>query len=63
MGKWKALRLKPGRKIELYDLDKDIAESKDLADEYPEVVAEMAEIFRTGRTESEVFPLPKDKSS
>jgi len=62
MGKWKALRLKPGRKIELYDLDKDIAESKDLADEYPEVVAEMAKIFRTGRTESEVFPLPKAKS-
>jgi len=59
MGKWKALRLKPGRKIELYDLDSDIAESKDLADEHPEIVAEVAEIFRTGRTESEVFPLPK----
>ena len=62
MGKWKALRLKPGRKIELYDLDSDIAESKDLADEHPEIVAEMAEIFRTGRTESDVFPLPKAKS-
>jgi arylsulfatase A len=59
MGKWKAVRLKPGRKIELYDLDSDIAESKDLADEHPEIVAEMAEIFRTGRTKSEVFPLPK----
>jgi len=59
MGKWKALRLKPGRKIELYDLNSDIAESKDLADEHPEIVAEVAEIFRTGRTESEVFPLPK----
>lgn len=59
MGKWKALRLKPGRKIELYDLDNDIAESKDLADEHPEIVAKVAEIFRTGRTESEVFPLPK----
>ncbi|HUT46069.1 MAG TPA: arylsulfatase [Sedimentisphaerales bacterium] len=62
MGKWKALRLKPGRKIELYDLDSDIAESKDLADEHPEIVAEMAETFRTSRTESEVFPLPKAKS-
>lgn len=62
MGKWKALRLKPGRKIQLYDLDSDIAESKDLADEHPEIVAEMAEIFRAGRTESEVFPLPKAKS-
>ena len=61
MGKWKALRLKPGRKIELYDLDGDIAESKDSADEHPEIIAEMAEIFRTGRTESEVFPLPKVK--
>jgi len=62
MGKWKALRLKPGRKIELYGLDSDIAESKDLADRHPEVVAKMAEIFRTGRTESEVFPLPEAKS-
>jgi len=62
MGKWKALRLKPGRKIELYDLDSDIAESKDLADRHPEIVAKMDGIFRTGRTESEVFPLPKAKS-
>ncbi len=62
MGKWKALRLKPGRKIQLYDLDSDIAESKDLADKHPEIVARMAEIFRTGRTESQVFPLPKAKS-
>ena len=62
MGKWKALRLKPGRKIQLYDLDSNIAESKDLSDEHPEIVAKMAEIFRTGRTESEMFPLPKAKS-
>jgi len=63
MGKWKAVRTRPGRKIELYDLDSDIAESKDLADEQPEIVAEMAEIFKTDRTESEVFPLPKAKTS
>jgi arylsulfatase len=62
MGKWKAVRTKPGRKIELYDLESDIAESNDLADEHPEIVAEMAELFKTGRTKSEVFPLPKAKS-
>jgi arylsulfatase A len=62
MDKWKAIRIKPGRKIELYDLDSNIAESKNLADEHPEVVAKMAEIFRTGRTESEVFLLPEAKS-
>jgi arylsulfatase A len=59
MGKWKSVRLKPNRKIELYDLENDIAESKDLADEHPEIIAELAELFKTGRTESEVFPLPK----
>jgi len=62
MGKWKAIRTRPGRKIQLYDLDSDIAESKDLADEHPEIIAKAAEIFRTGRTESQVFPLPKAKS-
>jgi arylsulfatase len=59
MGKWKALRPKPDKKIELYDLNEDISESHDVAGEYPNVVAEMAEIFRTGRTGSEVFPLSK----
>jgi len=62
MGKWKALRLKPDRKIALYDLDKDIGESHDVAGEHPDVVAEMADIFRTGRTGSEVFPLSKTRS-
>jgi arylsulfatase A len=59
MGKWKGLRLKPNRKIQLYNLDEDISESHDVADEYPDVVAKVAEIFRTGRTGSEVFPLSK----
>jgi arylsulfatase A len=59
MGKWKGLRLKPNRKIQLYNLDEDISESHDAADEYPDVVAKVAEIFRTGRTGSEVFPLSK----
>jgi arylsulfatase len=59
MGKWKALRRKPDMKIELYDLDKDIGESRDVAGEYPDVFAEIAEIFKTGRTGSEIFPLSK----
>jgi arylsulfatase A len=59
MGQWKALRLKPDRKIELYNLDEDIAEAHDVAGEHPDIVAEVAEIFRTGRTGSDVFPLSK----
>jgi arylsulfatase A len=59
MGRWKALRLKPNRKIELYNLDEDIGESHNVASEHPDIVAEVAEIFRTGRTGSDVFPLSK----
>jgi arylsulfatase A len=62
MGRWKAVCPKPNRKIQLYDLDKDIGEQNDVSDANPEIVSKMAEIMRTGRTESEVFPLPKPKS-
>ncbi|MEJ2702798.1 MAG: arylsulfatase [Sedimentisphaerales bacterium] len=59
MGKWKGLRLKPNRKIQLYNLEEDIGESDDVASEHPDLVAEVAEIFKTGRTPSETFPLSK----
>ena len=53
-GKWKAHRLmtqKPNRTtVELYDLEADIAEEKNVAEQHPEVVAEMLEIFENGRT-------------
>ena len=62
MGRWKAVRLRPNRKIQLYDLDKDIGEQNDIADANPEIAGRLAEIMRTGRTESDVFPLPKPKS-
>jgi arylsulfatase A len=62
MGRWKAVRTNPNQKIQLYDLDKDIGEQNDLADANPKITATMAELMRTGRTESEVFPLPKPKS-
>lgn len=61
MGDWKAVRTKPNRKIELYNLKKDIGEQRNVADERPEIIAKITEIFKTGRTESEVFPLTKRK--
>jgi arylsulfatase A-like enzyme len=62
MGKWKALRVKPDSRIELYDLDKNVGESHDLADEHPKLATKMDEMLRTVRTESDVFPLRKAKS-
>jgi uncharacterized sulfatase len=40
-GNWKAVRNKPNQPIELYDLQTDIGEERNVAAEHPEVVAEM----------------------
>jgi uncharacterized sulfatase len=40
-GKWKAVRLAPGKKTELYDLENDPGEKLDLAAAHPEVVTRM----------------------
>jgi hypothetical protein len=62
MGDWKAVRTKPGREIELYNLAEDLGEKNNVADKNPDILAKMSELFTTARTESEVFPLPKPKS-
>jgi arylsulfatase A-like enzyme len=45
-GNWKAVRLNaltnPDRAIELYDLNTDLGETKDVAAEHPEIVAALA---------------------
>ncbi len=58
-GKWKAVKYnylkEPDARAELYDLDNDIGEETNLAEQYPEVVKEMEQIMKEARTESEVF--------
>jgi arylsulfatase len=63
MGRWKAVRLGSNRKIQLYDLYKDIGEQNDIADANPKITEIMAEIMSSGRTHSDVFPMPKPKPS
>jgi len=62
MGDWKAVRLKPGRPIQLFDLKTDIGEQNDIAGRNPELVAKMREMFTSRRTPSQAFPLPSSKS-
>jgi arylsulfatase A-like enzyme len=57
MGNWKAVRLKPGGPIELYDLSADVSESRNVAAENPKVVGQMEGILRTYHTP----PRPHDK--
>jgi len=61
MGDWKAVRIKPGQKIQLFNLKTDLGEQKDVAGEHPDIVARVAEVFTNGRTDCEAFPLQRPK--
>ena len=61
MGKWKAVRLgvtdNPTTPVELYNLEKDMGETNNVANQHPEVVNRMMEIIKEAHVASEVFPL------
>lgn len=54
--KWKAIRLKQGQPLALYDVTKDLAEEHDVAAEHPDVIAKIETYLETARTESEYWP-------
>jgi arylsulfatase A-like enzyme len=67
VGDWKAIRkdLKPRdatapprMQIELYDLATDVAETRDLASEHPEMVARLEKLMLAQHVPSKEFPLP-----
>lgn len=61
MGKWKAtrqnLRKNPDAPIELYNLEDDISESKDVAAQHPEIIEKIRGIIKEQHTASKIFPL------
>jgi arylsulfatase A-like enzyme len=57
---WKALRLAPGKKLELYDLSKDLGEKNNVAAEHPEVIARIETYLKTARTASPAWPINID---
>ncbi|MBX3401219.1 MAG: arylsulfatase [Gemmataceae bacterium] len=60
---WKAIRLAPGAKLELYDVVADPGEAKNVAAEHPEVVAKIEAYLKTARTESKEFPITLPKAA
>lgn len=67
IGKWKGVRqnlmpkgkkAQPSLHVELYDLEKDIGESKDVSEQHPEIIAQIERIMREQHRPSVEFPLP-----
>jgi arylsulfatase A-like enzyme len=61
MGRWKGVRVNVTENhdapLELYDLQNDIGEKNNVADEHPDIVKKMLQIMREDRIESEYYRL------
>jgi len=62
MDDWKAVKVKADEPLELYNLKKDIAETRNVAAENPKVVAKIETILASARTESTRWPSTKKKA-
>jgi arylsulfatase A-like enzyme len=63
-GPWKLMEFMEDQRIELYDLDHDIGESKNVADEFPDKVKQLHEKLLAWRKEiAAPMPKPNDPSS
>jgi arylsulfatase A-like enzyme len=62
MGDWKGVRVGKNAPLELYHLKRDPSETKNVAAEYPRVVARIEELMKSARTESEDYPIGDMKS-
>lgn len=69
LGDWKGIRKNllprakdkdktPTIQTELYNIQEDIAETKDVADQHPEIIAKIERIMREQHVPSNEFPLP-----
>ncbi|QDU59849.1 Arylsulfatase [Planctomycetes bacterium Pan216] len=59
IGKWKGVKRSIDGPIEIYDLDQDLGEEKNVADEYPQIVEQMSEYLHGARTADPNWPMKK----
>ena len=57
-GDWKVVTIKKDAPLELYNIREDMTESVNLADKYPEKVAQFEEEMKTMRVPTPNWPLP-----
>ncbi len=58
-GRWKGVRPRWGGPIELYDLEKDSGEQRNVADGHPELVAKIDAYMKSAHVDSEYWPVPR----
>ena len=56
MGNWKAVRYGIDSDTELYDLDKDLFETDNIANNHPELIKRINSLFESSSTETDGFP-------
>jgi len=59
-GNWKAVKNGPSQPIEIYDLQADVGETKNLAADDPDLVAQAEQLMKSARTEDPNWPM-RDK--
>ncbi len=59
LGDWKAVRLEPGKPLELYNLKTDLGETTNVAGQNPEIIARFEQYLKTARSDSAHWPVPK----
>ena len=57
MGRWKAVRLSKDAPLEIYDLQTDPREERNVAAAQPDVVKKIEDYLRTARTDSAQWPI------
>lgn len=59
MDRWKGIRLGKASPLELYDLEKDLGETRNLASQFPDVVARLEEIMNDAYQPHPRYPIGK----
>src|SRR5207248_4884589 len=59
MGDWKTIKPEPNAEVELYNLKNDLAETKNVAAENPEIMRQVKKILAAEHTDERKYPAEK----
>jgi arylsulfatase A-like enzyme len=63
IGDWKAVRIAPSLPVEIYDLSNDLSEKNNIADQHPDIMEKAEQLFKSQRTDEDIWPLRDSQST